>query len=134
MNEKINYFFSIQYEDRAGNLIKTSNSIENPFDDVESPFSLSTRKGILLTRYVNLMRHWMSGNSDLVSDTQGIPPFDSNQITTNGSKEHFTPLFKTFHQHFVSELEVLEDDSLQKEEKVLHSRFQPQGKPRRPVT
>ena len=76
----------------------------------------------------------MSGNSDLVSDTQGIPPFDSNQITKNGSKEHFTPLFKTFHQHFVSELEVLEDDSLQKEEKVLHSRFQPQGKPRRPVT
>jgi len=76
----------------------------------------------------------MSGNSDLVSDTQGIPPFDYDQITTNGSKEHFIPLFKTFHQHFVSELEVLEDDSLQKEEKVIHKRFQPQRKPRRPAT
>ena len=123
--------FHLSYIARDDSVQKEEFVLENPFyfnleEFEDNPLYNSLRKGVLLTRYVNLMKHWSVGNSDLVSLTQGIPPFDSNTGKGNETKEdaeHFENLFKSFHSYFVDECEFLNDDSLSKEEKLIKKRF-----------
>jgi len=114
----------ITYELRSGLEATESISDSSPFSDEEdSPFVLSLRKGILLTRYVNLMRHWICDNSQRANREKGILPFDrsmmNNTTTHSGSKDctsHFTEVFSQFHTHFMNELETLPDDATLLEE------------------
>ena len=124
--------FHLTYKARDDSLQNEEFVLEKPFyfnieEFEDNPLYNSLHKGVLLTRYVNLMKHWAAGNSDLVSLTQGIPPFDSNvpgkNNETKEDSEHFKNLFKSFHAYFVHECETLNDDSLTNEEMLILERF-----------
>jgi len=93
------------FEDRDGN--KHSNeqrvSLEAADEEEEVVEDLVLRKGVLLTRYVLIIREW-------ISDTK------SSQLRVS---PRFKRIFSSFLKHFKAEMKVLQDEDLQREVDML---------------
>jgi len=134
---------STSYEDRNGNADKDTVSVT--FEDKEPDYYQNSgiRKGILLTRYANVLKNWLANeaiedSSDpieiplpivITNETGIIVPDDEvymkllskweqRSVPLTVSQE-FRDLFAEFIPYFESEMEVLGDDTLSKELEIL---------------
>ncbi|MCR5187051.1 MAG: VWA domain-containing protein [Clostridia bacterium] len=132
-----NIKLKVSYED--GHHIRHENEQIVNFDNKEEYYdNTGIRKGILLTRYANLMKDWIlferSGkdNKFLVTENTGIFSSDYNEdqitqilgehertsvklTTSTQSKE----LFKKMKEYFKNEIKELGDDTLEQEVRIL---------------
>ena len=114
----------MSYETRTGQTVVETMDVSSPFSEPEgSSFAQSVRKGILLTRYVNMMKHWITETDNGVSEQNGISPYFSTTSTTtrenSSDSGHFKKMFKEFHKYFMEEYEELDDESLLAEAKMI---------------
>jgi len=81
------------------------------------------RKAVLLTHYVNLIRNYIG--RVMITEETGIPnppltgSLPKNAVSHEECEKHYQPLFTKFLRYFEKEMEVLEDETLNKELKVL---------------
>jgi len=130
------------YEDENANKFSEKESIQFP-EEVKSEElyeNASIRKAILLTRYVNFMKHFLRDSKipkdnkvDIVPSinfTTGItvPEF---QKSSNSSASYLQPLkgaykelFKGFIDYFEKEVDVIQDKTLEKELKQLSTIYE----------
>ena len=112
---------TLQYENRYNKCITSpiSTSRFNVNDLGTSGLSSSVRKAVVLTRYVNLMKHWihdMHGSTSSVHPMSGIPPYLGPLYFSENPKnvidEHYKKIFLQFITYLTGELEILNDSSL----------------------
>ncbi|MBN1149963.1 VWA domain-containing protein [candidate division WOR-3 bacterium] len=127
----------VSYQDRNGDRDESSEEIDFEASGEEFYDNNGIRKGILLARYVELVKSWLvdqrSGgelvsSSPLVSMNTGIVVFDE-EIVELGRWErqsmelevssHYSELFQDFNDYFQSEADVLGDTTLSKELEIL---------------
>ena len=139
---------SVSYKDRNGK--QYSNSQEVQFKNADSEYYDNTgiRKGIVLTRYVNLMKNWIlyermqsskneydleHNRSDfLITDVKGISDciytkeevfkiLGENERTSDKLhvSEEYKKIFKTFEEYMKSEIEEVHDLELEQEVEIL---------------
>lgn len=140
INESINTL-KVSYLDRDGK--EHSNTQNIKFEDTLNEYYENTgiRKGILLTRYVNLMKSWILNNrienKELpieyrITDLTGIKDcsIDSKEVfyilgeherssVSLKINEEYKDLMKKFKQYFEIEMKELNDEELQKEIDIL---------------
>lgn len=99
----------------------------------DSQNNLGVRKGILLSRYGSLLKHWMAderGRMDFAKPVMrcstgvGIPVYeDYSQIATGRKPLNVHPLYQSvffeFSKYFAKEVAILKDDSLKQELSIL---------------
>ena len=91
------------FEDRDGRVHSNEQRVSLKLKD-EVPEDLALRKGVLLTRYVLLMREWIASTK-------------SAQLSVSA---RFKRIFGSFVKHFRAEMEVLQDADLQREVDLLN--------------
>ena len=113
---------TLQYEDRYNRCITLPNS-PCRFDITDQGTvgpSSSVRKAVALTRYVNLMRHWIndmhSSEDASVNSTTGITPYNG-PISFPASPvkvmdDNYRKIFRQFIDYVSEEIEILNDNSL----------------------
>ncbi len=116
-SNKYNINMEIKYEDRNGNIYENnqciilnvndseiSNNNHDYFDDIE------IRKGILLCRYIRLLKQWI---------TEDI---DSNHMRRSFLNvwNKWKNMFSNFIIYFESEMDIINDNNLQKEINLLN--------------
>lgn len=136
-NTKGNIKLKVSYEDGYRN--KHQNEQTVYFEDKDEYYdNTGIRKGILLTRYANLMKDWIlferSGKNKefLVTNKTGIifPDYDEEQITRILGEHERTSvrlttsdeskdLFKKMKNYFKEEINNLGDDTLEQEIEIL---------------
>lgn len=126
----------VSYEDRAGEkasseaLIKLEEKVPDFFENS------GIRKGILLSRYVNLIRAWINDEREAHAKEQPLEPsvkrddgiiilpepelgkWERQSIPLIVS-EHYKELFKDFKIYFKSEMDALGDENLKQEITIL---------------
>ena len=114
---------TLQYEDRYHKCITLPNSTCH-FDVNDlgtTGHSSSVRKAVALTRYVNLMRHWIHDmhndpSTASVQATTGITPYDGPITFRKQPRveidQHHLSIFQQFIKYMNDELEILNDNSL----------------------
>tara|TARA_Y100000310_G_C20631258_1_gene788783 strand:- start:806 stop:1801 length:996 start_codon:yes stop_codon:yes gene_type:complete len=123
----------VSYEDREGN--KESDEKEVDFGDEDSDYfeNNGIRKGILLARYVNLMKNWIHDErservvfNPAVNEDDGItvPDFPTlgrweRQSVDLKVSNSYEELFEEFMEYFEDEMDEIGDDSLKKEIEVM---------------
>jgi len=128
----------ISYENRKGEF--SANEKVIVFNEQMKTFSNGIRKGVLLTRYANLLQNWMQDEREYLQKSKWIfpgiddinhrgclPPNDkfllgkwerkSQPLTV--SKKYKTA-FKYFMEYFKEEMNQLGDEDLAKELEILH--------------
>lgn len=112
---------TLQYEDRYNKCITSpiSTCHFNVNDLGIAGLSSSVRKAVVLTRYVNLMRHWihdMHGSTSSIHPASGIPPYVGPIVYSIHHKtvmdEDYKRIFVQFIKYLNDELEILNDNSL----------------------
>lgn len=130
---------TVTYEDRSGKKYSSEESvvIPNELGNKEYYDNTGIRKGIVLTRYVNLLKNWLlfektENKKYVLEDDAGIVDFNytdieikdilgdwertSEKLTVRKEyKEHF----KTFKKYFENEIKQIKDDALKQEIEVL---------------
>ncbi|MCK5040470.1 MAG: VWA domain-containing protein [Candidatus Aenigmarchaeota archaeon] len=128
------------YEDRNGKPANNEKIIE--LGDEEADFYENTgiRKGILLSRYADLMKNWINDERQSYSDPEPIPPCVNREIgiiipmpidpqlgkwerqsVTLQVSQHYRDLFDEFSIYFEEEMNALEDETLNQELDVLRT-------------
>ena len=129
----------IDYEDRRGKRNSHSESFEFPDTQQEHYDNKGIRKGIVLSRYVTLMKNWMlyertkeqSSASSVFEKyrREGIPPFPDvdfqpgqweRQSQDISVSEEYKNLFNQFIPYFEKEIKSIGDLSLEKERDILN--------------
>jgi len=127
---------SATWETRAG--ARKATTAEIQFPDREPDYFANTgiRKGVLLTRYADLMKNWMiyersygDGSGDPPPEGAGIdvaPPEDElgqweRQSTDLVVSPRYRERFASFADHFAAELEAIGDETLQQELEILET-------------
>ena len=127
------------YEDRSGKKYSSEEAvvIQNGLEDKEHYDNTGIRKGIVLTRYVNLLKNWLlfektENKKYVIEDDNGIVDFNyteteiknilndwertSEKLTVGKEyKEHF----KTFKEYLENEIKQIKDDTMKQEIEVL---------------
>jgi len=126
------------YEDRSEKL--DSDVVDITLPKVEADYFNNTgiRKGILLSRYVNLMRNWIDDERKSYEENNPVKPtitfetgilhphifevelgrWERQSIDLSISKEH-RELFKEFKKHFEAEITEIKDETLLQEVEIL---------------
>ncbi|MGC9366292.1 MAG: vWA domain-containing protein [bacterium] len=127
----------VSYEDREGNVENVVDEVD--FSDADQDYydNSGIRKGILLSRYVDLVKNWLMDerlkneymeDQPLVTREDGIivpPPFDielgrwERQSMPLTVSSHYQELFEDFYDYFQVEMEALGDTTLQQELDIL---------------
>jgi len=115
------------YKDREGTPYSLTDTYNYPPDSKDNVYEdISTRKAILLMRYVNFMKHFLRDASAGV-ETQSInqktgitvPELRSEnknfKALMTPLKEGWKELFKIFINHFEEEMKSIEDPTLDKQ-------------------
>ncbi|MBN2364122.1 VWA domain-containing protein [candidate division WOR-3 bacterium] len=127
----------VSYEDRNGVKDENSQTIEFGGSETEYYDNSGIRKGILLARFVELVKSWLTdqraegeylAGHPMVSRNTGIIVYDE-KILELGRWErqsmglevssHYTELFEDFHDYFMKEAEAIGDTALSRELDVL---------------
>jgi Ca-activated chloride channel family protein len=131
---------SVSYQDRKGNQMSNEAIIEDFAEDSSDYYDNSgIRKGILLARYVSLIKSWLLDTSSevdgqvrvqeyIVNQQEGIPA-DVSVFTSKWERQssplkvsaHYQELFRDFKDYFESEMTEIEDDELEREVEVLET-------------
>lgn len=130
---------TVTYEDRSGKKYSSEEAvvIQNGLEDKEHYDNTGIRKGIVLTRYVNLLKNWLlfektENKKYVIEDDDGIVDFNyteteiknilndwertSEKLTVGKEyKEHF----KTFKEYLENEIKQIKDDTMKQEIEVL---------------
>ncbi|MEE8423992.1 MAG: VWA domain-containing protein, partial [Thermodesulfobacteriota bacterium] len=128
----------VSYEDRNGNADDDETLIDIDAHDAEFFDNTGIRKGVLLSRYADLMKNWILDERRGYSEGEQIAPsvnFDTGIVVpkpTGSSlgrwERQSTPLkvsgiykelFNEFQAHFESEMDAIGDDTLTQEVDVL---------------
>jgi Ca-activated chloride channel family protein len=141
LSDNPNITLSTRYEDRNGILDGDKMSIT--LENTETNFYPNTgiRKGILLTRYINVIKNWLVNEAEMNSEDLDdvIPMIDSDtgifipdddlcirilseweqQSTPLKVSQEFKDLFLQFIPYFESEMEAIGDDTLSQELDIL---------------
>ena len=125
----------VSYEDRMGDIESNETDIEIS-REAEYFENLGIRKGILLTRYTNLIKNWINDERAnyekpepfipcLTRETGIIEPcpiqlgrWERQSIPLMVS-EHYKDLFEEFRNYFEDEMEDIGDDNLDQEIEIL---------------
>jgi Ca-activated chloride channel family protein len=128
----------VSYEDRMGNTDGDETAIDLEARDAEFFDNTGIRKGVLLSRYADLMKNWVV--DERRSQAIGEPTAPSVDFETGivvpepigaslGQWERqstplrvsgiYKELFREFHVHFKSEMEAIGDDTLSQELDIL---------------
>ena len=133
-----------EYEDRSGERHVNERSVDVP--DVESEYFAHSgiRKAVLLTRYANLMHHWMRETHEhyeqpqamvmAVDDETGIPvpkPVELGRWERRSVPllvtEEYAAAFDEFSSYFEEEMVAVGDESLEQESALLRRLSAPTG-------
>jgi Ca-activated chloride channel homolog len=119
----------VSYEDRSGNLATTTTSFAFPTEIAEFFENTGIQKSILLTRYVNLMKQWLTDERATlpipVLEHTGIMPPDyilgewERQSVPLTISVEYQRYFEEFFTYFTAEMESLGDETLQQEVDIL---------------
>jgi Ca-activated chloride channel family protein len=125
----------ITYEDRNGIKDSSEVTIELPEETPEFFENSGIRKGILLSRYADLLKNWMIDEREhahfsspwepSVDDERGIvvPPITLGQWERQSLplvvSEPYRQLFQEFRVYFEQEMNDLNDDALNQELEIL---------------
>jgi Ca-activated chloride channel family protein len=126
--------FKTSYEDRTGKIFTENDEFKFPLDKDESQEdyfeNASTRKAVLLVRYVNFIKQFLRDVADdkkvpSISTQTGIAVPEVIQRNASKSSSHrsvakeldeaWKTLFKKFIDHFEKEMEAIQDNSLDRE-------------------
>ena len=127
------------YEDRAGNSDGDDATIELPSVTSDHYDNAGIRKGILLARYVNLMRNWVDDERESYTEKRSVPriafhetgiiiPPDREYPQLNQWERQSIPLqvseeyrkfISDFKDYFEEEADAIGDTSLSKETEVM---------------
>jgi Ca-activated chloride channel family protein len=123
------------YEDRNGTKDSSTVTVELPEENPEFFENSGIRKGILLSRYADLLKNWMIDEREhahlsspwapSVDDESGIivPPITLGQWERQSLpllvSEPYQELFTEFRDYFEKEMNDLNDDELNQELKIL---------------
>ena len=135
-NAKIN--LSVSYKDRNGEEHSNSQTVQFKEMEQEHYDNTGIRKGIVLARYVNLMKNWIlyersenrpqflitneTGVTDCVSKVQEVYEVlgENERMSTKLSvSDEYKALFKEFYRYMEKEIEVLEDKEMKQELEIL---------------
>jgi Ca-activated chloride channel family protein len=137
--------FRTSYEDKHGKKFVESSEFNMPTEKTEDKDhfeNVSARKAVLLVRYVNFMKHFLRAaaareQSDKevvsISTDVGIPvpdllPKGSSQSSKQTVRKKLDPswhdLFKKFIDHFEQEMEIIQDNQLDRELQQLLTIYQ----------
>jgi Ca-activated chloride channel family protein len=126
----------VSYEDREGKIDSSEKNIVFPEKEPDFFQNTGIRKGILLSRYTNLVKNWINderGNlppsvdhdkgivipdSDPVIDENRLSRWERQSAPLNVST-HYKNLFKEFIDYFEKEMNALGDETLNKENPIL---------------
>jgi len=93
--------------------------VEIPGGDSDTYSGTAVRKAIVLTRYVNLIKHWIADTNTqaypAVTKETGILPPNKKPESENASKDvspHYRDMFKIFLDHLYQEADALDDQKL----------------------
>jgi len=129
------------YEDENANKFSEKESIQFP-EEVKSEElydNTSIRKAILLTRYVNFMKHFLRDSKISKDNKDIVPSIDFKtgitvpqfQKTSSSHASYLQPLkgvykdlFKRFIDYFEQEVDVIQDKTLEKELKQLSTIYE----------
>eukprot|EP01083_Nonionella_stella_P035520 96915_1 len=102
-----NLFIECSFEDKAGKKFKNKQNVVLISKDEEDEFyaTLGTRKGILLTRYVILMKQWIKTIGERAS--------------INATSLEWKQILKRFKTYFENEMKICNDKTLKQEIKIL---------------
>jgi len=138
-SENAEMSLSAQYEDRTGTVFSTDEEITFEHTQAGSYDTTGIRKGILLSRYVDVLKNWMIDERGAMvyardievslNDEVGITAPDS--IPTGSLWEQtsvpltvaqaYQELFVQFLEHFKSEMKELDDAELEQEIEILET-------------
>jgi Ca-activated chloride channel family protein len=127
----------VSYEDREGKIDSSEKNIILPEKEPDFFENTGIRKGILLSRYVNLVKNWINDEREgkptsSVSHDKGIvipdpdPIIDENRLSR--WERQSTPLnvsiiyknlFEEFNDYFKKEMDIIGDETLNKEILIL---------------
>jgi len=125
-NDSSSLKLKITYEDWFGKKwndeqeIQLKSEVPNYYQDS------GVRKGILLTQYANLVRNFLAGKE--VDATTGITDAPEKASESVKWSEKWKEAFTTFKHHFESEMDSLNDESLDKECKVMETLLEKEQK------
>ena len=116
----------VSYEDRNGEF-HANESIINLKSEQINNYSTGIQKGILLTRYTNLLHNWITYDSNNNYDDEFYIPkghrknkynsrYNSNELFVSSKYKN---IFNNFSKYFKKEINKLEDYNLQKELEIL---------------
>ncbi|OGM05149.1 MAG: hypothetical protein A2008_06395 [Candidatus Wallbacteria bacterium GWC2_49_35] len=115
------------YETRSGALKTTSAEFLPPSSAAEAGAEKDARKAVLLARYVNLMKNWITNERGSRDDPlsrpkepNGLSAWErsSKQLSISGD---YRKAVKRFIDHFASEAKLIGDEKLTREQSVLAS-------------
>lgn len=131
-------WFSTSYVDRTGTQhtfseeFKIPDVSENSSSDSDYFQTVSARKAVLLTRYVNFMKLYLRDvmnkkeHEPLMTFSSGIgvpEVLKDDQVNSSVSmsplSEHYKKLFKAFVTHFEQEMDTINDKMLDREHQLL---------------
>ncbi len=138
LSEAASLKLSVSYEDRIGNQDKDEKSIHIEKKEEEYYENNGIRKGILLSRYASLIKHWINDErknheaqfyTPTITAESGLTvPEEPGEIKLGiwerqsiplKISEEYKQLFSEFKQYFETEMNQIEDNTLSKEIEIL---------------
>jgi Ca-activated chloride channel family protein len=128
----------VSYEDRCG--IPDSSElcvrpVRRPLNSTSKDDNMffenqGVRKAVLLARYASVLRHWLTCERESEPTTFGLGGVFQNQVqpskecnmqtcTALNVSPQFKIVFEKLLEHFIKEMTMIEDDSLQQERAIL---------------
>eukprot|EP01083_Nonionella_stella_P004840 14150_1 len=109
----------VTYEDRNGE--EHSNTVSVMFDDDEQNMfeNNGIRKAVLLSRYVQLIKQWIVDETNTGDDHDGVNRWEHQSKPLQVNRK-YKERISVFHEHFLQEMQQINDESLQKEVDIMH--------------
>ena len=107
----------VSYEDRNGQIFNNNGEVTIEEHEPDYFQNCGIRKGILLVRYVTLMKKWIAYQTNQTQSPY-ISQWERKSLTLRVSEE-FKQIFTDFAEYFTLEMEALDDETLQQELDIL---------------
>jgi Ca-activated chloride channel family protein len=107
------------YKDRTGQCFSSNATFSFKATPDSAPNS-GIRKGIVLSRYVRLIKQWIEAERKTAknTDNSGLSPWERKSVPLTVSAEH-QQLFQKFLGHMKAEASAIQDQNLEQEIKIL---------------
>ncbi len=135
---------SASYENRSGETSTSTATVDFGDTSPESFDNTGIHKGVLLSRYVNVMKNWIVDEREDIADKPAVydpymtedtgimipEPIDDTGTWERGSvdlqiSEHYQDLFTIFRAYFAEQAEALNDETLDQEIELMDTLLGP---------